>query len=137
MDKIRGLPREQKMFAVAGAMVLFIISLFLTWYGGGEVSVGSISIDTSISGFDIDSWWIALVLAIVGGGVFLAEALGVPPPVRWASLGLGALATLLVFFWTLTHLIDGADLGFGAWLALVVSLVGAGLAGLVWSQERS
>ena len=124
MDKIRGLPREQKMFGIAGAMLLFVISLFLKWFG-------------SFKGTDIDSWWIALIVAIIGGGIFLAEALNVPPPVKWATIPVGALATVLVFFWAFTHFIDGSDLKFGAWLALISSLIGMILAVTVWNQERT
>lgn len=124
MDKIRGLPREQKMFAIGAGMLLFVISLFLKWFG-------------PFKGTDIDSWWIALIIAIIGGGIFVAEALNIPPPVRWATLATGALSTVLVFFWSLTHLIDGANLKFGAWLALIASLVAMVLALTVWNQERT
>jgi hypothetical protein len=128
MDKIRGLPREQKMLGVAGAMIVFIISLFLTWYGVAGFSA---------KGTDIDSWWIALILAVVGGGIYAAEALNFPVPVKWGTIGVGALCSLLVFFWAFTHLIDGGNLKFGAWLGLIASAIGAILAGVVWNQERT
>lgn len=128
MDRIKGLPREQKMLGVAAAGLVFIISLFLNWYGAGGFSV---------KGTDIDSWWIALILAIVAGGVYAGEALNVPLPVKGATIGVGALAALLVFFWALTHVIDGGGLKFGAWLGLIASAVGAILAGVVWNQERT
>jgi hypothetical protein len=124
MDKLRGLPREQKMFGVGGAMLIFIISLFLKWFG-------------PFKGTDIDSWWVALIVALIGGGIFVAEALNVPPPVKWATISVGALATVLVFFWALTHFIDGSQLKFGAWLALLSSLVGMIIAVTVWNQERT
>lgn len=137
MDKIRGLPREQRMLAVAGSMAVFIISLFLTWFDGSDIDVAGVNIDTSVSGWDIDSWWIALALAIVAGGIFAAEGLNNPAPFRWATIGVGALAAVLVFFWTLVHVIDGSNLGIGAWLALIVTAVGAGLAAVTWNQERT
>ena len=128
MDKIRGLPREQKMLGVAAAMLVFIVSLFLKWYGVAGFSA---------KGTDIDSWWIALIIAIVGGGIYAAEALNFPLPFKWATIGVGALSALLVFFWAFTHLIDGSHLKIGAWLALIVSAAGALLAGIVWNQERT
>lgn len=128
MDKIKGLPREQKMLGVAVAMLVFIISLFLKWFGVG---------DFSFKGKDIDSWWIALILAIVAGGIYAAEALNFPPPVKWATIGVGTLSAFLVFFWAFIHLIDGSNLKFGAWLALIASAVGTILAGVVWNQERT
>lgn len=140
MDRIKGLPREQKMLGVAAAMLVFIISLFLKWYGVDAPSVDIPGIDLgdlSVKGTAIDSWWIALILAIVAGGVYAAEALNFPLPVKWATIGAGALAALLVFFWALTHVIDGGGLKFGAWLGLIASAVSAILAGVVWSQERT
>ncbi len=139
MDKIRGLPREQKMFGVGAAMIVFIVSLFLKWAGTGvSINIPGVDIpDFSINGTDIDSWWIALILAIVAGGIFLAEALNFPLPVKWATIGVGAAAASLTFFWALVHLIDLSHLKFGAWLAVVASLVGVVLALTVWSQERT
>lgn len=138
MDKIRGLPREQKLFAVGGAMALFIITLFLKWAGidGPDVAVGGVSLDFSIKGTDIDSWWIVGLLALLAGGIYVAEALGMSLPTQF-TLGVGALAAVLVFFWTLTHMVDGSNLKFGAWLALIVSAIGAVLAGMVWREERT
>ncbi len=138
MDKLKALPREQKMYGIAITMVVFIISLFLKWAGTGvSVDIPGVNVDFSISGTDIDSWWIALILAIVAGGIFLAEALNFTLPVKWASLGAGALAACLVFFWALVHLIDLSNLKFGAWLAVIASLVGLVLAAVVWGQERT
>ena len=138
MDKISGLPREQKLFGVAGAMAIFIITLFLKWSGidGPDVNIGGVSLDLSIKGTDIDSWWIVGLLALLAGGIFVAEALGISLPTQM-TLGVGALAAVLVFFWVFTHIIDGANLKFGAWIALIVSFVGAVLAGMVWREERT
>lgn len=139
MDKIRGLPREQKMLGVGAAMIVFIISLFLKWFGtdAPDVNIPGINLDFSIKGTEIDSWWIILIIAIVGGGIYVSEALNIALPVRWAGLGVGALATFLVFFWTIVHMIDGSNLKFGAWLALIVSVIGSALATMVWNEERT
>lgn len=138
MDKISGLPREQKLFGVAGAMAIFIIALFLKWSGidGPNVSIGGVSLDVSFKGTDIDSWWIVGLLALLAGAIFAAEALGISLPAQM-TLGVGALSAVLVFFWALTHVIDLNNLKFGAWIALIVSLVGAVLAGTVWREERT
>lgn len=136
MDKIRGLPREQKMLGVAVAMLVFFVSLFLDW-AGIDTPIG----DAGIDGNDANSWWIAVALAVIAGGLFAAEALNYPPPFAWASLGVAALSAVLVFFWSLTHFIDltegPAGPKLGGWLGLVASAAGALLATITWNQERT
>jgi hypothetical protein len=121
------------MLGVALAMVVFFVSLFLDWAGAGDLA--------SSNGIDANSWWIAFGLAVVAAGLFAAEALNYPPPFAWASLGIGALSALLVFFWALTHLIDATEgpisPQLGAWIGLIVSAIGAALAITSWYQERA
>jgi hypothetical protein len=136
MEPLRGVSREQKMLGVTVAMIVFIISLFLEWVG-----VSTPLGDLGSSGTDANSWWIVMVLAIVAGGIFAAEALNYPPPTRWATLGVGALAATLVFAWALFHAVDGTEgatgLKLGAWIGLVTSAAGTALAVMVWSRERA
>ena len=112
MDNLKALPREQKLYIAAGGLVLFLVALlFLDWFGPFKAS-------------DIDSWWVALVLAAV------AEALHFSLPVTGLTTGRALAATFLVFFWTGTHFLDGGSYEIGAWLGLigsVISLVGAWL----------
>jgi cytosine/uracil/thiamine/allantoin permease len=136
MAAARGMSREQKMLGVTVAMVVFIISLFLDWVG-----VSTPLGDLGSSGTDPNSWWIAVVLAIIAGGIFATDALNYPLPTRFATLDVGALAAALVFAWALFHAIDGTEgpgsLKLGAWLGLASSLVALVLAAKVWSQGRS
>lgn len=136
MEPLRGMSREQKMLGVTVAMIVFIISLFLDWVG-----VSTPLGDVGSSGSDANSWWIVLALAIIAAGIFAADALNYPPPTRWATLDVGALAATLVFAWAVFHAVDGTEgpgsLKVGAWIGLASSLVAVVLAATVWSRERS
>lgn len=135
MDRIRGLPREQRLLGVAITMVVFFVSLFLDW-AGVDTPLG----DFGSNGIDANSWWIAGALAVVAAGLFAAEALNYPPPFAWASLGLGTLSAVLVAFWALTQFVDATEgpssPKLGAWIGLVAAAVGAVLAAVTWVQER-
>lgn len=136
MEPTRGMSREPKMLSVTVAMIVFIISMFMDWFGfDGPLGSGG-----GVAATEARSWWIALVLAVLAGGIFAADALGYPPRTRFASLGVGSLAAGLVFAWALFHAVDGSEgpgsLKAGAWVGLVAALVGLGFAARVWSQER-
>jgi hypothetical protein len=115
------------MLGVTVAMLVFIVSLFLDWIDG-------------LSGHEGRSWWIALALAIIGGGIFAADALNYPVPTRFATLGVATLAASLAFAWTVFRVVDlteaPGNLDIGAWVALVSTIVGVMLAAGVWSRER-
>ena len=134
MQPARGMAREQKMLGVTVAMIVFIISLPLDWVG-----VSTPLGDVASSGTGPNSWWIALVLAIIAGGIYAADALNYPVPTRFATLGGGALAATLVCAWAVFHAVDGTEgpgsLKVGAWVGLASSLVAVVLAALVWSRE--
>ncbi len=113
-------------------MIVFFVSLFLDWAGAEGFG---------FNGTEFNSWWVAVVLAAVAAVIFAGDALNVPVPMSWASLGAGALAALLVFVWALTHFLDategpGGPQG-GAWIGLIASAAGAAIAAAVWSQERA
>ena len=81
-------------------MLLFIVSLFLKWQSVGPFSG---------SGTDIGSWPIAIILALVAGGVLAAEALGVDLPGRFQVTSLAAyLMSLLVFYVITTSFVQEA-----------------------------
>lgn len=126
---LRNLTREQKELGVAGCMVIFIITLFLKWY-----SVG----DFSAQGSDLDSWWIALVIAIIAGAVFAADALRVELPLR-VGTGVATYLTSLTFFYVFIFLFgkpSGFSLSYGIWLALIFTVIGTGLAVTIWREDR-
>jgi hypothetical protein len=136
MEPARGLPREPKMLSVTVAMTVFVLSMFMDWFGfdlpGGAGG--------SVAATEARSWWIALALAVIAGGIFAADALSYPPPTRFASLGVATLAAGFVVAWAVFHAVDGtegpATLKVGAWVGVIASVVGLGLAVRVWSQER-
>ena len=87
------LTREHKLLIAAGANVIFIISIFLNWYGVG---------DFGVSGMDaLPSGWIFLIFAIVAALLFAAEAFNfeLPPPVNpvlWGTYLTSVLAIVSV-----------------------------------------
>ncbi len=129
MDQLKAMPREQKLFIGAGGMALFLIGLlFLKWFG--------------VSGFSVkakdafDSWWIVLILGAVALAILLAEAVRFEIPVPGATTSLAFGSAFLVFFWTITHVIDGDHTKVGAWVALLGSIVGTAGAWLARADDR-
>jgi hypothetical protein len=123
--------REQKLLVAAGACVLFIVFLFLPWFGVG---------DADIDGWDaVPSSWVLLVFAVLATVVLAADAFGVETPLR---LSVGAVATYLtsvLLIVTLMFVLEPIG-GFGGrewgiFLALVFAIV-AFLASLAaWREE--
>lgn len=123
------LTREHKLFIAAGANVVFLISLFLNWYGAG---------DFGISGMDVlPSSWIFLIFAIAAALLFAAEALNfeLPPPVNpiiWGTY----LTSVLAIVSVAVFLEGGNGRKIGLFLGLIFSIVG--LAAAVWAaRDRS
>jgi hypothetical protein len=121
-----GLTREQRLLGAAGACVIYIIMLFLPWAGAGGFS---------ISRQDIDGWWILLILAIVAGGIFAADALNFElPPVFGITLATYLMS--LLAFDSIIKLFELTSRKYGFFLALIAALVGTGLAISVWREDR-
>jgi hypothetical protein len=128
---VNSITREQRMYAAAGASILFIISLFFTWFGQdfGEVEV-------NLSGEDaVPSWWILLIFAAVAAAVLIAEAMNfeLPPAVRPAQWA--AYLTSVCFIVTLMIFLEGDNRKFGIFLALLFSVVAMILAVMHWREE--
>jgi hypothetical protein len=115
---LREVTREQKMLGAAIAALLFIITLFLKW-----VSVGPVS----ASGTDFGAWWIALLIALVGGGVLAADALGVELPLRLPVTSLATYLMSLLVFYVIIFIFAADSLSYGVWLALIFAVVALGL----------
>lgn len=112
MDSLTSLPRAQKLYVALGGQLLFLVALlFLHWFGPFKATIA-------------DSWWIALVLAVVAGAFFLSEVVGFALPVSGLTSRRALAAAFLVAFWTVTHFLDGSDYALGAWIGLVASIVG-------------
>jgi hypothetical protein len=119
---LSGITREQKLFGAAIANVVFIIMMFFDWAG-------------PIARQDFDDWWIFLIAAVLGAGIFAAEAARVElPPI--ASIGAATYLTSILLWETVTFLFFADEHAFGFWIALVASIVGTVLAVAIWREER-
>lgn len=127
---MNSLTREQRMLGAAGASVLYIISLFFSWYGAGDVT---------FSGDDVvPSWWVLLIFAAGSAALLAADAFNVElpaivNPASWAAYltSVTFIVTLMVFFE------GGGGLGrkFGLFLALIFSAAAVVLAVMHWREE--
>ena len=120
------LTREHKLLIAAGANVIFVISLFIDWWGVGSIG---------ISGMDaLPSGWIFLIFAIAAALLFAAEAFNfeLPPPVN--PLLWGTYLTSVLAIISIAYFLEG-DGGrkIGLILALIFSIVG--LAAAVWAAR--
>lgn len=116
------IPREQKLLIAAGANVVFIVAMFLDWFG-------------EFGRNDIDGYWILLIIAALSAAVFAADALNFElPPV--AGIATATYLTSLLFFDTFLALFEGSDHALGFWLAIVASAVSTFLAWSVWREDR-
>jgi len=128
---VNSLTREQRIYGAAGASILFIVSLFFTWFGE---DFGGVSVN--FSGQDIvPSWWILLIFAAVAAAVLIADALNyeLPPvvqPATWA-----AYLTSVCFIVTLMIFLEHGHKKFGVFLALLFSLAAVVLAVMHWREE--
>ncbi len=127
---VGGITREQKMLGAAAANVVFIISLFLDWFGasGGGLSIGFSGLDAVPSG------WILLIIAALAAVVLAAEGFYLELPVR-TSAAMGLYLSSIPFIVTLMFLLEGGPRKFGIWLAIISSAVAVVLAGLAWREE--
>lgn len=120
------LTREHKLLIAAGANVIFIISMFLNWYGVG---------DFGVSGMDaVPSGWIFLIFAIAAALLFAAEAFNfeLPPPVNpvlW-----GTYLTSVIAIVSLAMFLEGSGgRKIGLILAVIFAIVGTAAA--VWAAR--
>jgi len=117
---LRELTREQKMLGAAAACGLFVISLFLPWYGAGGFDVSGDEV--------VPSFWIFLVMALAAGGMLAAEAFDIEIHEAVKPVKQAALLVLFPFVITLAIFLEGsggADRKFGLFLALIFSLAAA------------
>jgi len=120
------LTREHKLLIAAGANVIFVISIFLNWYGVG---------DFGISGMDaIPSGWIFLIFAIVAALLFAAEAFNfeLPPPVNPVLWGTYLTSVLAIV--TVAMFLEGSG---GRKIGLILGVIFAivGTIAAVWAAR--
>lgn len=128
---MNSLTREQRIYGAAGASILFIISLFFTWFGQdfGEISV-------KISGTDaVPSWWILLIFAAGAAAILIAEALNYELPAVIHPAAWAAYLTSVTFIVTLMIFLEGSSRKFGIFLALLFSLAAVVLSVMHWREE--
>jgi hypothetical protein len=128
---LSAITREQKVLAAAGACVLFIVFLFLPWFGfGGE----------DISGWDaVPSSWVLLIFAILATVILVADAFRFEIPIRVSVGAAAAYLTSVLMIVTVMFVLEPVG-GFGGrewgiFLALVFAII-AFLASLaVWQED--
>jgi hypothetical protein len=126
--------RRGEVIAAAGAVVLLISLILLSWYGlSGAVqrSAAALGITTTISGWDAltDLRWLILVTAIVALALTFAQATSQAPafPASLSAIAtvLGALTSLALIYRVLINLPGPSDLvgaRAGAYLGLVSAI---------------
>ena len=125
------LTREHKLFAAALGNVVFIISLFLNWFG--------------VSGIDskpddvLGMWWLYLIFGVAAAVLFLAAAINfdLPPPIN--PIVWGTYLTSINFIVSATNFIDPPgplEREIGLILAFIFTLVALIGAIWAWREER-
>jgi len=128
---VNSLTREQRIYGAAAASILFVISLFFTWFGQdfGEISV-------NIQGTDaVPSWWILLIFAAGAAAILIAEALNYELPAAIHPASWAAYLTSVTFIVTLMIFLEGDSRKFGIFLAVIFSLAAAVLSAMHWREE--
>jgi len=115
---LREITREQKMIGAAIAMLIFVVSLFLKWQSVGQFSS---------SGADVGSWPLALIIALVAGGLLAAEGLGIALPWRVPTTTLALYLMSLLVFYVVVFILAIDGLAYGIWLALIFAMIGLAL----------
>lgn len=132
---VGGITREQKMLVAAGANVVFIISLFLDWFGASASVGGTEIVSVGASGTDVvPSWWIPMVIAILAVVVLAAEGLYMELPVPTSS-ALGLYLSSIPLIVTVMIFLEISGKKFGVWLALIATIVATVMAALAWRED--
>ncbi len=127
---MRTITREQRLYIVAGACLLFVISLFFNWF-----KVANVDFSAQDS---VPSWWLLLIFAVVAGVLALADAQNYELPAVVRPAAWMAALTGFVFLVTLMFFLDppgDLDRSFGLFLAILFSLVAAAVAVMNWREE--
>lgn len=128
---MNNLTREHKLFIAAGGSALFVIAMFIDWYGAGGFGVNGMDI--------LPSGWIFLIFGIAAAIGFAADALNfeLPPPLNGFLLG-AYLSSVLAILSIASFLegADGADRKIGLFLAVIGSVV-AVVAAAMAARDRT
>ena len=122
------LTREHKLFIAAGGCALFVIAMFIDWYGVGGFGVNGMDL--------LPSGWIFLIFGVVAALAFLAEALNfeLPQPINGLLLGTYLASVLAII--TIAVFLEGTD-GAGRKIGLFLALIGSivGIAAAAWAAR--
>lgn len=122
------LTREQRMLGAAAANVLFIVFLFLPWYGEGPFDLNGDDV--------VPSWWLMLIFAALAALVLVADAYNFELPAAIPPAPAAAYLTSVTFIVTLMIFLEGgATRQYGLWLALLFTIVGTVLTVLHAREE--
>jgi hypothetical protein len=128
---VNEISRERRLLAAAVACGLFVICLFLPWYGAGPID---------LSGDDVvPSFWIFLLIALAAGLIMAAEALNVELPQQIRPVPQAALLTSFPLVVTVAIFLEGtggASRRYGLWGALLFAIIAFAIAVWLWREER-
>jgi hypothetical protein len=124
------LTRRHKLLIAAGANALFVISLFIDWYGAGGFG---------ISGMDaLPSAWIFLIFGVAAALLFAAEAFDFELPQPVAPVLWGTYLTSVLAIITTASFLEGSGGGreIGLILAFIVTIIGT-IAAVLAMRDRA
>jgi hypothetical protein len=120
--------REQKEYVAIGALVLFIVFLFLPWFGS--------------DGFDTSGWdlvpasWVLLIFAIAAILLLAADAFRFELPVRAPVGATAAYLASIPLIVTFMFLVDISGRKYGVVLSFIFALVAVIAAVILWREDR-
>lgn len=123
------LSRQQLLRAAAAACGLFVLTLFVPWFGSGGAE---------LTGEEaLPSYWLFLLLAIAAGVLLMSESLGLEMPAWFRTAPHGAMVAAFPFVMTLAIFLEGGDLDrrLGLFAALVLSAIAVVFPILAWRAE--
>lgn len=122
------LTREHKLFIAAGASAVFVIAMFIDWFGAGNFGINGMDV--------LPSGWIFLLFGIAAALLFAAEALNFELPIPVNPVLVGTYLTSVLSILMIALLLDGGDgRKFGFFLALIGAVV-AVAAGVIAARHR-
>ncbi len=121
---------QKKMLGAAACCVMFIISLFMPWFGAG--------------GFSRNGWesmpssWIFLLLALAAAAILVMAALDMDLPIPVPPFATSFYLISIPFWVTLAMLLEGDYPGkkIGLFIGLIFSLAAAALTVMIGREEE-
>ncbi|MEQ8834213.1 MAG: hypothetical protein RIB67_07180 [Miltoncostaeaceae bacterium] len=122
------LTREHKLFIGAGASAVFVIAMFIDWFGEGNFGINGMDV--------LPSGWIFLLFGIGAALLFVAEALNFELPIPVNPVLVATYLASVLSIMMIAMLLEGGDgRKFGFYLALLGAIV-ALVAGVIATRHR-